>query len=107
MTRTKSWIPFTSADKRAFTRHNIAVDMLLETINEKGEVELTENTVTEDISKQGATIFTSLAIPKGRFVRLTSQQYQMTVFAAIRSTSSGADGISRIHVEFIDRQWPL
>ena len=47
--------PLSDGDKRAFTRHNIAVDMLLETINEKGEVELTENTVTEDISKQGAT----------------------------------------------------
>lgn len=99
--------PMPGADKRAFTRHHIAVDILLETVNEKGEVELTENTVTEDISKQGATIFTSLTIPKGRFVRLTSQQYQLTVFAAIRSTTRGADGISRIHVEFIDRQWPL
>jgi hypothetical protein len=99
--------PMADSDKRTFTRHKIAVDMLLETINEKGQVELSENTVTEDISKQGATIFTALSIPTGRFIRLTSQQYQLTVFAAVRGTSTGAHGVPRIHVEFIDKQWPL
>jgi hypothetical protein len=99
--------PMADSDKRLFTRHKIAVDMLLETINEKGQVELSENTVTEDISKQGATILTALSIPTGRFIRLTSQQYQMSVFAAVRGTSTGAHGVPRIHVEFIDKQWPL
>jgi hypothetical protein len=99
--------PLAASDKRNLTRHKIAVDMLLETINEKGQVEQSENTVTEDISKQGATIFTGLSIPTGRFIRLTSQQYQMTVFAAVRGTSTGAHGVPRIHVEFIDKQWPL
>ncbi len=99
--------PMADSNKRTFTRHNIAVDMLLETINENGEVELSENTVTEDISEQGATIFTALSIPTGRFIRLTSQQYQTTAFAAVRGTSTGAHGVSRVHVEFIDKQWPL
>lgn len=96
-----------SADHRELTRHNIPVDMLLETLDEKGGVALSESTVTENISDKGATLFTSLDIPPGRFVRLTSQQYSLTVFAAVRSASTGADGIRRIHVEFIDREWPL
>ena len=99
--------PLTSTEKRSFTRHNIPVDMFLETLNEKGEVDLTEDTVTEDISRQGATIFTSLTIPPGRFIRLTSKQFQLTVYAAVRNQSTGADGVPRIHVEFIDREWPL
>ncbi len=99
--------PLSNADKRAFTRHNIAVDMLLETLNEKGEADLSEETVTEDISKQGATVFTSLTIAAGRFIRLSSKQFQLTVYAAVRGNSIGADGIPRIHVEFIDREWPL
>jgi hypothetical protein len=99
--------PMTGSDKRAFTRHNIAVDILLETLNEKGVVDQTEETVTEDISRQGATVFTSLSIPVGRFVRLTSKQYQITVYGAVRGNSSGTDGIPRAHVEFIDREWPL
>jgi len=96
-----------SVDNRGQTRHNIPVDIFLETLNEKAVVAQSENTVTENISSRGATLFTSLAITKGRFVRLTSQQYNLTLFAAVRSCSNGADGIGRIHVEFIDREWPL
>jgi hypothetical protein len=99
--------PLPSASQREFTRHSIPVDILLEILDEKGLVAQSENTVTENISPKGATLFTSMAIPEGRFVRLRSQQYQVTVFAAVRSSSKGADGVSRIHVEFIDRQWPL
>lgn len=96
-----------SASERMYTRHSIAADVLLETLDEKGMVAQSENTVTENISSRGATLFTSLAIAEGRFVRLNSQQYNVTVFAAVRKSSQGADGIRRIHVEFIDREWPL
>jgi hypothetical protein len=95
------------ADQRTSTRHNIAVDMRLEIINETGEVVEREQTVTEDISSKGATLFTTLEIPLGRFVRVTSEQYKITAHAAIRSRSTGADGVPRIHVEFIDKEWPL
>ena len=96
-----------SADDRQHTRHNIAVDMRLELVDPDGTVSKTEQTVTEDISAQGATLFTTLDIPVGRFVRITSEQYRTTVHAAIRSRSTGSDGVARIHVEFIDKQWPL
>jgi len=99
--------PFTSADQRVHTRHNIAVDMRVELVNADGEVTDSEQTVTEDISTKGATIFTTLDIPQGRFIRLISEQYRITAHAAIRSRSTGADGVPRIHVEFIDREWPL
>ncbi|MCM3871798.1 MAG: hypothetical protein ND895_14040 [Pyrinomonadaceae bacterium] len=98
--------PFGSTE-REYTRHSIPVEILLEALDEKGVVVYSESTVTESISPKGATLFTSLTIAEGRFVRLSSQQYNMTVFAAVRSSSKGADGIGRIHVEFIDREWPL
>ena len=98
-------IPF--ADQRVYTRHNIAVDMRIEIVDDAGNVIEQEQTVTENISTQGATLFTTLEIPHGRFVRLTSEQYRITVHAAIRSRSKGADGVPRIHVEFIDKEWPL
>ena len=99
--------PLAAADQHAYTRHNIAVDMRLEVVDVEGATVETEQTVTENISTKGATLFTSLQIPQGRFVRLTSEQYRITAHAAIRSCSTGADGIPRIHVEFIDREWPL
>jgi len=95
------------ADQRSYTRHQIAVDMRLEIVDETGQVIEREETVTENISAKGATLFTTLEIPAGRFVRVTSEQYRITAHAAIRSRSTGADGIPRIHVEFIDKEWPL
>ena len=99
--------PLPTEDQRTETRHNIAVDMKVEVVGENGEVLESEHTVTEDISKRGATLFTTLQVPQGRFIRVTSDQYAITAHAAIRSRSTGADGVPRIHVEFIDREWPL
>ena len=99
--------PLPLPDYREYTRHNMAVDILLETLDQNGVIAQFENTVTENISVRGAMIFTSLDLSKGRFVRLTSQQYNLTLFAAVRSCVKGADGVGRIHLEFIDREWPL
>lgn len=100
-------IPLPVEDQRTHTRHNIAVDMKVEVIGEGDEVVESEQTVTENISSNGATLFTTLGLPVGRFIRLTSQQHGIIAHAAIRSRSTGADGVPRIHVEFIDKQWPL
>lgn len=105
----EDWVPTEMApsEKRLHTRHSIPVDMFLETFNEKGEVELSEHTVTENISQKGAAIYTTLSLPVGRFLRLTSEQFKLSVYAAVRGHSIGATGVPRIHVEFVDREWPL
>ena len=96
-----------AAHERRHTRHNIAVDMNVEILDQNGAVIATEQTVTEDISNHGATLFTTLDVSPGRFIRITSEQYGVTAHAAVRSRSTGSDGVPRIHVEFVDRQWPL
>ena len=98
--------PLPPLDQRLHTRHNIAVDMMVEVIDEKGQIAQSEQTVTENVSRKGATLFTTLKVPVGRFVRLSSTQYK-TTHAAVRAISTGADGIPRIHVEFIDQEWAL
>jgi hypothetical protein len=109
LTTVEEWqaVELSASDNRTHTRHNIPVDMLLETLNEKGEVDFSEQTVTENISQKGAAIYTTLNLPVGRFVRLSSQQYKISVYAAVRGFSMGPAGVPRIHVEFIDREWPL
>jgi len=96
-----------SSDKRQMTRHTIPVDMLIETLDDDGNVETSEHTVTENISLRGAAIYTTLDLPIGRFIRLSSEQYKTTVYAAVRASSMGPAGVPRVHVEFIDRDWPL
>ena len=109
LTTVEEWAPTesTASDNRTQTRHNIPVDMLLETLNENGEVDFGERTVTENISQKGAAIYTSLTLSAGRFIRLSSEQYKISVYAAVRGSSMGPAGVPRIHVEFIDREWPL
>lgn len=107
MASTEEIKPIATSDQRIHTRHNIPVDMQVEVFDEKGSVEQTEQTVTENISRRGAALFTTLQIPIGRFIQLTSGQYGMSAFAAVRGRSTGTDGIARIHVEFIDKEWPL
>lgn len=99
--------PTPASDQTTGTRHNIAVDMQLELVDENGVVVASEQTVTEDISSQRATLFTTLDLQPGRFVRLRSEQYRTTAYAAIRSRHIAPDGIARLHVEFVDKEWPL
>ena len=94
-------------DLRPETRHNIPMDVTVEAFDEKGEVAASESTVTENISRRGAAVFTTLDVARGRFVRLTSKQYGISVVAAVRARRTGPDGITRLHLEFVDKQWPL
>jgi hypothetical protein len=103
------WSPTELAlpEDRAPTRHHIPVDMLVECFNEKGEVEHSERTVTENISAKGAAIYTTLSLPVGRFIRLSSEQYKQSVYAAVRGQSKGPGGVVRLHVEFVEGEWSI
>ena len=92
---------------RPDTRHNIPVEVIVEALDESGRVSETETTVTENISRRGAAVFTSLSLTQGRYVRMTSVQYQISVIAAVRARRMGENGIPRLHLEFVDKQWPL
>lgn len=92
---------------RPETRHFIPVEVIIETLDEDGRVRASEPTVTENISRKGAAVFTSLNAERGSFVRVICSQYGITLIAAVRGHRMGKDGIPRLHLEFIDRQWPL
>lgn len=98
---------FPAEDQADQTRHNIPVDMRVEVVNEGGEIIEREHTVTEHIGPRGATLFTTLKVQPGRFIRVISEQHAIAAFAAIRSRTTGADGVARIHIEFVDKEWPL
>jgi hypothetical protein len=94
-------------DPRPETRHQMPIEVIIEVLDESGNVASTERTVTENISRRGAAVFTTLDLVRGRFVRVTSAQYQISVIAAVRARRLGSDGVPRLHLEFVDRQWPL
>jgi hypothetical protein len=94
-------------DKRKETRHNIPVEVLIQVFGKDGGFSESENTVTENISQQGAAVFTTLNLSPGRFIRLTSPQYHSTMLAVVRDRHVAPDGIARLHLEFVGSEWPL
>jgi len=96
-----------TTDKRKETRHSIPIEVLIEVFDQKGELSIKEKSVTENISQFGAAIFTSLDVSPGRFVKLSSEQYGASVLAVVRARRAGADGIARLHLEFVGSEWPL
>lgn len=95
-----------SEDKRKETRQLIPVEVLIE-VFEGDKLIATENTVTENISRRGAAVFTALDIGPGTFVKMSSERHQAVVLAVVRGRRSGADGIARLHLEFAGGEWPL
>ena len=89
------------------TRHTIPVEVLIEAFDEKGGISQQESTVSENISRHGASVFTSLQLSPGRFVKMSSEQFHIWLLAVVRNLHTGADGISRLHLEFIGKEWPL
>jgi len=96
-----------ATDKRKDTRHNIPVEVLIEVFAKDGSLSHSENTVTENISSHGAAIFTTLDLSPGRFVKLSSPQYQTGLLAVVRARHIAPDGIARLHLEFVGSEWPL
>src|SRR5438046_10435967 len=93
--------------KRKECRHSIPIEVLFEVFGEKGELSIKEKSVSENISQFGAAVFTSLDLSPGRFVKLSSEQHGASVLAVVRARRAGADGIARLHLEFVGSEWPL
>lgn len=89
------------------TRLQMALPVRVEVFDPDGRVSAAEETVTENISPRGAAVWTTLKVGRGRFVRVTSTETGLSVIAVVRAARMGADGIPRLHLEFVDRRWPL
>lgn len=92
---------------RRHSRYAIPVNIMLESLDENGDVAEGEVTVTENISLSGASVFTTLKAEVGSFIRVTSDQYDVSIVAIVRGKRAGKDGFPRLHLEFIDRYFPL
>ena len=92
---------------RRHSRYAIPINIMLEILDENGNVKNGEMTVSENISLSGASVFSTLDTNVGSFIRVTSDQYNVSIVAIVRGKRSGKDGFPRLHIEFIDRYFPL
>jgi PilZ domain len=94
-------------EDRRHSRYQIPFNVTVELVNSAGNVLQSESAVTENISLGGASVFTSLIVEIGEFVRITSMQDDATLKAIVRGKRIGPDGIPRLHIEFVDQFFPL
>ncbi|MEO7672986.1 MAG: hypothetical protein ABIU09_02785 [Pyrinomonadaceae bacterium] len=89
------------------SRFAIPEALILELLDESGDVAASEVSVTENLSLGGAAVFTSFNIEVGSFLRVKSERLNVTIISVVRGKRVGADGIVRLHLEFIDHLFPL
>lgn len=94
-------------EERRHSRFSLPVNVTLETLDEGKNVTASEMTVTENLSFGGAAVFSMLPAEVGSFVRLRCEQYNVSIISIVRGKRTGIDGIPRLHLEFIDRLFPL
>ena len=92
---------------RRHSRFAIPESLILELLDEKGDVAASEVTVTENLSIGGAAVFTSFNVDPGSFLRVRSDRFNVTIISIVRGKRIGSDGIVRLHLEFVDHLFPL
>lgn len=92
---------------RRHTRFAIPESLLLEMLDENGDIAASEVSVTENVSLGGAAVFTSFNVEPGAFLRVKSELHNLSIISIVRGKRSGDDGIARLHLEFIDHMFPL
>lgn len=92
---------------RRHSRYPIPLNIQVDLVDKDGNIIRAETTATENISLGGAAIFSSFDVAPGSQLRITSEQYEVTIKAIVRGRRIGADGIRRLHVEFLDNLFPL
>ena len=88
-------------------RYNVPIDVRVMKINAQKVVLAEEQTVTENISLGGAAVFTTLEFNRGDLVKFVAEQYNASLFAEVRGTRRGKDGIPRVHLRFVGSEFPL
>jgi hypothetical protein len=92
---------------RRHSRYSIPANIIVEKVDGDGNVLESEPTVTENLSLGGAAVFTSLNVEIGSFVRVKSEQYNVSIISVVRGRRIAPDGVPRLHLEFVDRFFPL
>jgi hypothetical protein len=93
-------------NRREFQRLDLFVNFTLQQTDEWGMVLQEELTVADNVSKGGAHVMTTLDFAVGDIILLQEAGGGFATRAEIRGVSTGADGIGRLHLKFLDRLAP-
>ncbi len=92
---------------RKDTRYYSAVDHYLAVLDAKNATSRGERAKTENISKHGAAIVTSLDLHVGDRVKFISEAYDFSEVAVVCNRRERTDGKSRLNVQFVGGVFPV
>lgn len=96
-----------SGECRKESRLPIPEELVLEVLDESGEVVSSEPSVTANISFGGATVFTEFFAEAGSFLRVISRRLDLEIIAIVRRRHQGPGDSAKLNIEFVDKVFPI
>jgi hypothetical protein len=96
--------PFITRKEPRFT---YAIDVSLFVLDADQRVLANEQTVTENISENGALVTSDLDVSTGERIRFHSIEFEFTSLAVVRNRQTGSDGKIRLSLEFVEDVFPV
>jgi hypothetical protein len=93
--------------KRAGVRFWQSVELYLALIDTKEGSRGGERTVSENVSRSGAAVFTKMNVGIGDRVKFISEEYDFSGLAVVCNVQVGDDGRTRLHLHFVDSTFPV
>src|SRR5215204_1233433 len=94
-------------ENRRHPRYQIPIEICIAVYDEQENIVAEENTVTENISVSGASVFSDLPLDIGDPVKLIKQCDGFSANAVVRNRRVGKDNLPRLHLEFINGCFPI
>jgi hypothetical protein len=102
--RTKRW---GGIERRRAARVDRAEAIRIEYFLDAMNSTMREEARTENIGRHGLRVAVKAAPPEFDLIRISSPARRFESFAALRNRYVGKDGVERLCLQFIDREWPL
>lgn len=92
---------------RKHIRYWKPVKLYLGLLDSKKDLVGGERTMTENISKSGAAVFTTLDVNIGDRVKFISKEFDFSGLAVVCNRQTGKDGNTRLHLQFVENTFPV
>lgn len=92
---------------RRHMRYWASVELYLALVDGKRDSIGGEWTKTENVSKRGAAVFTGLEIGVGDRVKFISEKFDFSGLAVVCNKQFGTDGKIRLHLQFVENDFPV
>ena len=87
-------------ERRRHERLQLFVNLRVKRTGESGVME--EQTVTENVSRGGARVYTTLPVKKGESLSVTDLDNAVAAEAVVRNVYVGSDRVTRLNLQFPD-----